>query len=368
MTPYYVFFLIIGALGLLSDISKEVKKFTLPTIIFVLFFFMAFRARSVGADTSNYVWLFVSHGMSYRSLAEVWASKGDITGLYDTYAWIVYQLFPYEQAILVCNSLIISAGIYLFIREFSETEVFSVLIYVLSFCYFFAFNGMRQSVAEAIVLMALVCMNRKQYVPEILLLIAAIGIHQTAIFMVPVTIATHLLRGCRHYGTTYVFVSCLAIALAIRVLYEPLFNVFSGMFEHYSMYSAGSSPYATSDLTQGRQAILYVVVGLFMFFATRMPGVSGLICLDGRNRVLWVVSSFCVGMGIFCTGYELLARLIYFTLPALSCVLGFLAKKLDVGNKTVLIRMGLLICYFMLCVYMLNANYSIVVPYSFCWE
>lgn len=368
MTPYYCFFLLIGGLALLSGISKEAKKFALPAIMAVLFFFMAFRARSVGADTSNYVWLFVSHGMSYGSLAEVWASKGDITALYDAYAWIVYQLFPYEQAILVCNSLIICVGVYLFISEFSETEIFSVLIYVLSFCYFFAFNGMRQSVAAAIVLMALVCMNRRQYLPEIILLVVAVGIHQTAIFMGPVVVASHLLRNSKRYRVTYIFVCCLAIGLVIRILYEPLFNVFSGMFSHFSMYSEGSSPYATSDATQGRQAILYMVIGLFMFVATRLPSISRSICLDDRSRVLWLIGSLCIGMGIFCTDFELLARLIYYTLPELSCVLGFLSNRLDISNKTVLVRIGLLACYFVLCVYMLNANYSIVIPYSFCWK
>jgi transmembrane protein EpsG len=367
MTPYYVLLLLIVGLGLFSGVSKEAKEFSLLGIMVVLFFFMAFRARSVGADTNNYVWLFVSQGMSYSSLAEVWASKGDISALYDMYAWAVYQLCPYEQTILVCNSLIICVGVFLFIREFSETEIFSVLIYVLSFCYFFAFNGMRQSVAASIVLMALVCMNRKQYLPEILLLIVALGIHQSAFFMVPITISLHLLRNCKRYGATCIFVTCLAAALAVRVLYEPLFYVFSGMFEHYSMYSEGSSPYAASDLTQGRQAILYVVVGLFMFFATRIPGISRSICFDGGNRVIWLVGSLCVGMGIFCTGYELLARLIYYPLPALCCNLGLLSEKLDVGNKTVLIRMGLLVCYFVLCIYMLRSNYSIVVPYAFCW-
>jgi hypothetical protein len=368
MTAYYVLFVVIGGIALFSGLLERAKRWGLPTIMVVLFFLMAFRARSVGADTNNYVWLFMSHGMSYSSLADVWASKGDITALYDTYAWVVYQLFPFEQSILVCNSLIICLGVYLFIREFSETEVFSALLYVLSFCYFFAFNGMRQSVAAAIVLMALVCMRRGKYVPEVLLLVVALGIHQTSLVMVPVVIAAHVLRRSMKFGVTWMFVECIAVALAVRVFYGPLFNTFSDLFSRFDVYSVGGGPFSVADTTQGRQAILYVVIAVFMLVAVRMPGVSRAIAGSEDNRVLWLIGSLCVGFGIFCTDYELLARLINYMLPALGCVLGTLAKRLDRGNKTVFVRMGLLTCYFVLCVYMLQVNYSIVVPYRFFWE
>lgn len=365
MTAYYVLFALIGGLSLIAGLFDKAKKWVLLTIMLVLFFFMAFRAKSVGADTNNYVALFVSHGMAYGNIDSVWASKGDITALYDAYAWVVYQLFPFEQSILVINSVIICAGVWLFIREFSETPVFSVLLYVLSFCYFFAFNGMRQSMAGALVLMALVCMNRRLYVPEVILLIVAIGVHQTALFMVPVVIAVHALIKGRRFDATYVLVGCIAAALLIRLFYTPLFDAFSSIFRHFDTYSEGGGPFSASDTTQGRQAVLYGAIAVFMFVASRVPGMSETIRANQKSRVLWAIGSLCVGFGLFCTDYELLARLIYYLLPALVCVLGFLSKRMDAGNKTVLIRMGLLTCYFILCLYMLSVNYSIVVPYEF---
>lgn len=368
MTPYYILFALVGGLALLSGIGERLKRPCLLAIMMILFFFMAFRATSVGADTANYVALFVNHGIAYDSVASIWNSKGDITALYDAYAWIVWQLFPNQQAILVCNSAIICIGVYLFIREFSETKVLSILLYVLSFCYFFAFNGMRQSVAGAIVLMALVCMNRKKYVAEIVLLAIALGVHQTSLFMYPVVAAAHILKRREHFGATSVLLACLAIALGIRLLYEPLFSAFSGMFSSFNIYAEGGGPFSSSDTTQGRQMILYGVIAVFLIVVSRVPLVSEALVNTGKGRALWLMGSLCVGFGIFCTTYELLARIIYYMLPALACLLGLVSKQLDVGNKTALIRMGFLACYFVLCIYMLMSNYSIVVPYHFFWE
>lgn len=368
MTPYYVLFVLIGGLGLLSGVSARLKRFCFFAIMVVLFFFMAFRATSVGTDTANYSRLFVSHGVTWGSVVDAWNSKGDVTALYDVYAWVVYRLFPNQQAILVCNGAIICLGVWLFIREFSETEIFSVLMYVLGFCYFFAFNGMRQSLAAAIVLMALACMNRKKYVPEVLLMIVALGIHQTSLFMWPVVIAAHVLGRSRRFGVTWVFLACLALALGIRLLYAPLFSAFSGLFSRFDVYSVGGGPFSMADTTQGRQAILYGVVGVFLFVAACMPGMPEALGGNEKTRALWLLGSLCVGFGLFCTTFELLARLIYYLLPGLACVLGLVSSRLDIGNKTVLVRMGLLACYFVLCVYMLGANYSGVVPYHFFWE
>lgn len=368
MTPYYVLFALVGVFGLVSGVNEKLKKPALLAIMGTLFFFMAFRSSSVGADTANYSNLFVIHGFSYGSIADVWASKGDITALYDSYAWVLYQLFPYQQAILICNSAIICLGVYLFIREFSETEVFSTLLYVFSFCYFFAFNGMRQSVAGSIVLLALVCMNRKKYAGEIALLLVALGIHQTSLFMYPVVAACHVLGKSERFGASYVLIACLAVALGIRLLYEPLFSAFSGLFTNFSTYADGGGPFSSADTTQGRQAILYGAIALFLLVSSRMPVVAEAVRGAEHGRVLWFIGSLCVGFGLFCTTYELLARLIYYMLPGLACLLGLVTKQIDLGNKTVLIRMGLLGCYFALCVYMLFSNYSIVVPYHFFWE
>lgn len=368
MTVYIVLIIVLCGIALFSGLFEQARKWGLPTIMVVLFFLMAFRARTVGTDTNSYVWLFTSHGMAFSSLGEMWSSRGDITALYDSYAWVIYQLVPFEQSILICNSFIICLGVYLFIREFSETEVFSALLYVLSFCYFFAFNGMRQSVAAAIVLMALVCMRREKYVSEVLLLIIALGIHQTSLFMVPVVIAAHILNNSQHFGAAWILFACLAAAFSIRILYAPLFEVFSGLFSHFGMYAEGASPFSITDTTQGRQAFLYIVIALFMLMSVCVPGVSQTIAIHKERRTLWLMASLCVGFGVFCTNYELLARLIYYVLPALACILGTLSKQLDVGNKTVLVRMGLLACYLVLCLYMLYANYGNVVPYTFFWK
>lgn len=368
MTPYCILFALIGSIALVNGAFCKERRWGLPVMVIVLFFFMAFRARTVGADTNNYVWLFMNHGLSYGDIAQVWASKGDITALYDVYAWLVYQLLPFEQAILVCNSIVICTGVYFFIREYSDEQVLSVLLYVLSFCYFFAFNGMRQSLAGAIVLMALVCVNKKKYGFTVILLVLALGIHQTSLFMVPVCIAVCLLAKVRKYNPAIVMLLCIGAALAVRLLYLPLFGVFAGLFDHFSMYGESGGPFSVADSTQGRQTILYVIIAVFALVASRRPGVSEAISESRCARTLWLVGSLCMGFGIFCTDYELLARLIYYLQPGLACLLGFLATRLDVGEKTALVRMGLLAGYFVLCIYMLQANYSDVVPYRFFWK
>lgn len=369
MFPYFVLF---GSLATVSCVSllvgKRLSTWGLRFCFVILFCFMAFRSKTVGADTFSYVALYMSHGSTYRNVIQVFAGQGGLTALYDVYAFIVYKLFHAEQAILVCNSVVICFGFYKFIQTFSSEPFFALMLYVFTFCYFFAFNGMRQSMACSLVLLAMVCLQRDFRIVAACLMLLAIGIHQTSLFAVAVVLASFILSKSEMYSCSRIFTGALFFAFAISILYRPLFNLFSGVFGHYAMYREGASSFSVTDSTQGRQTLVYAATGFLMLLSISSKRVRNIISNSGSDRVCWLIASLCVGFGLFCTKAELLARLIYYLVPGYVCSLSAVVSAADSRNKTIILGLFLLAAYFLLCIYMLASNYSIIVPYRFFWQ
>lgn len=363
MVPYLALLALITVTALVSSVTNnELIGFIVISVS--LFLLMGLRAKSVGADTENYVNLFVIHGAFSGGIRNIWESTGGITALYDIWAYIVYLILPYEQAILITNSAIIVLGVALFINEFANNKLYSLLLYVFSFCYFFAFNGMRQSLAGSLVLMAVVLFSHGRRIWPFLLAICAIGVHQTSIFLIFALAASWIAACCKWLTRDRLLAIALAAAFLISSLYTPLFNTFTSIFDHYSMYEQGQSQFSSSDATQGRQAILYLVILVFVMVVIRNSA-GGDHCLTSSRcgRTIWFMGSMCIGFGIFCTSYELLARLLFYLVPFFCCSLDDVCFMIDKKNRTVLFRFSIAACYLVLCIYMLSSNYSIVLPY-----
>ena len=122
--------------------QKKAKKVYLIAVFVLLTLVMAFRSQQVGVDAAAYCSYYMRIGISDQFMNIVNAAP-----LYSIYNRLLYYLFPYEQAILVFNAIIVNSCFGYFIYKRSEHPVFSSICYLLLYTYMNTFNGTRQYIA-----------------------------------------------------------------------------------------------------------------------------------------------------------------------------------------------------------------------------
>ena len=98
--------------------QKKAKKVYLIAVFVLLTLVMAFRSQQVG-DAAAYCSYYMRIGISDQFMNIVNAAP-----LYSIYNRLLYYLFPYEQAILVFNAIIVNSCFGYFIYKRSEHPVF----------------------------------------------------------------------------------------------------------------------------------------------------------------------------------------------------------------------------------------------------
>lgn len=164
-------------LGLLwiSTNSVELKnRNKLSAIVcgFPLFMIAAIR-QGIGTDYYTYIEmleLYFSHG--FRGKVE--------PGFFWLNVFIDYFFENPQWLFVVCSAMIVFL-IFYYVLESSINPVFSIYLYITLTFYLSSFNTMRQHIACAICLIALVFLNKKSYLKFFVLVGIAVLFHYTAI-------------------------------------------------------------------------------------------------------------------------------------------------------------------------------------------
>lgn len=181
MTIYLVQILIIGFLGIIIRPDKTLlrrKRFIYLSFI-ILALVSSIRAYSVGADTSDYVWMF----NYYES------QPGHYTRI--EWGFLLYlkilKLISSNPQIMLIASSIICIGIACFIiYKLSPNPVMSMILYILMGLYFSQMNTMRQSLAISFTSIAFYLIleyerKAKPLIISILIMLLAVSFHTIAV-------------------------------------------------------------------------------------------------------------------------------------------------------------------------------------------
>ena len=118
---------------------------------------MAFRSQLGRGGCRRPIAVTICESVSAISL---WISSMPLR-LYSIYNRLLYYLFPYEQAILVFNAIIVNSCFGYFIYKRSEHPVFSSVCYLLLYTYMNTFNGTRQYIACGLFLVGIIFAGEK---------------------------------------------------------------------------------------------------------------------------------------------------------------------------------------------------------------
>lgn len=189
----------------------------------ILFFIIAFRALSVGTDTSNYQnhFLYISHGTSI-DIEFLWFYLNKIIAYYNGDFSNVLQL----------AALLTLVPIYIVIGKKSIYPLLSVFFYLAFYYYFYSFNIMRQGIAMSWGLLTIVSFieGKKKWV--VLFLPIAILFHYSAAIILPMLFIVYLFCKKKVEYTLPLQIGTMVLGL---FLYELIIQSLTKHF--YSNYS-----------------------------------------------------------------------------------------------------------------------------------
>lgn len=185
----YIIFLLNSPL--LHDLNKGIthikvmRAVMIIPIIGFLFFITIYRSLEVGTDYLMYYNFYL---------------KGDYVDLFDFFVVIIYDFARHERNFLVFTFILTSLFLFfnvLAIKKISRSFYVSFTFFILSFYYFYIYNGMRQAVAISIIFFGIYFiqkekLNVKDFLFYTLLICMAMQFHFSAIYMFPLFILRFL--------------------------------------------------------------------------------------------------------------------------------------------------------------------------------
>lgn len=219
MAPFlYLFFPIV-----ICFICNEKKLRHIEARYFIiacigLFLLLGFRAEDVGIDTPRY-YLSFYHINYFPIIAKLRYEPG-----YFFLNQVVDLLgFGPEMMIAVCSFMIVFSVSY-FVFELSPAIGLSLILYAGLFGYFFAFNGVRQAVAQSLLLLGFALyFSNKRYLAVFVCILAPL-FHYSSILFFP------------FLPVLYVRKKVLSIWILLIWIFSLPFVVFSKSFSFISSY------------------------------------------------------------------------------------------------------------------------------------
>lgn len=200
------------------------KKWAAPIIVFLLFFFSAFRGDKVGTDTLNYMdWDSISYKARLFSSEDV--SFEDFGGKVEVLnnglnALVYYGNLP-ARLIIIIYSLVTLLTFVLSAKSFKVNITISCLFLVLLGFYFYSFNTARQICACSIVLLSYNYLKYDDYRKWLffLLVLLATSIHSFSICAVPCFFSRWIKLNRKVIG--YIALAISLVLLLVNIPFVP---------------------------------------------------------------------------------------------------------------------------------------------------
>ena len=173
MTPYLFLFTLSFFIGIFNT-KKESKAGTL-LLMFLLFFYAAFRDFSVGGDTLNYVNYFLNPQMGYGE------DKREFELFFQYWNIILAKIIPNGHFFIFINAFVNFWSLYYIIKKESLLKIPCLLLILSGILWVFYLSGIRQSLAISFFVLSFYFLTKKKWTLFIPFSILAILTHTTVL-------------------------------------------------------------------------------------------------------------------------------------------------------------------------------------------
>lgn len=278
MGIYLVLLIIIMFCLLLNVNRRKIGRKVFVVIIFAMIALVSMlRSWQVGVDTAQYYRNFaVISQMAWSQSDELRYEKG-YYALCKLLSYITYD----GQILIAVTSLFMVGSVGRFIYKYSKDVVLSAYLYICLNIYFFHLNGMRQSLAIAVLLWGVDYLVEDKKIRFLIVVYIASLFHSSAFIFVVILLVKDRVY---HKGR---YMQLMLVTVAGFITAVPMFKVVTGIIGKYSGYL--ESEYAAANYFG---ALFQFIVGFSIYSLCHYLYVSRIKTFENKidQIVMWSVA------------------------------------------------------------------------------
>lgn len=337
MLPYLLVLIFVMTWMILEYTSVNRKSLWIPLISLSLL--ASLRSYRVGTDTGNYTRYFRSELNTYN-----YSFHEDIEYGYQLLEYIILHFtHNYFWLFIVCSLIVISCYLVI-IRKYSVNYILSVFIYITLGSYLFFFNGLRQGIAMAIIVLATPYLLQKKTIKFLLMVGLASLFHTSALFIIPFYFLINFNIKDFYKPFISLLTSILTSQLALRYVADT-----NPRYEGYTQSSENAGGFFILAFHVSISLILFIISYIYRI---RDNNFTKLLTYHASGVLFIIPIAF---MGTTPSGPQRL--LAYFTWSSVLLI-PFALKKIN-NNIITLLTIFLSITYFILT----TSRFSDLTPY-----
>lgn len=328
------------------------KKVYVCIASFLLVFLASMRSLQVGKDTNMYHTLFIymSNIGSFKAALKSW-QRGGVEILYAVMEYVFSHKANF-QIFLSVASIISIVPVMIVIYKYSKNYFMSLFLYI-AFGYFsFSMNGIRQSIAIGICMLAYMAARNQNLIQYFILIVIACLFHSSAIIFLPVFWLSKIKI------TRKTIIIYLGLVLVMNIFKARIFS-FMNLFSRQT--------YEGTAETGGRGMYLFILFILAAMLIWRKEFIENnknrddnmtLLSMFSIAALLWPIAS--LNTAVFRLYY-------YYHIFMIFAVPAFLDSLKDSYAKVILYLIFIIVGIYYLKIYIIGGEllYS---PYSFFWQ
>lgn len=343
MFPFYLILISSYILALLARVTKKNSGYSnLYFYAFVTIFMALFSGLRWGiGDTPDYVHLYGLIGPGY-----------DSNGGYEEGFILLLRCLKSisdNPQLMIGFTGIVTTTLNLFvIRKYCKDAYveIAVFIYIASGYFLTTMNGIRQSLAAAILFSGTVLIIKKKFIPYLILCILVMQIHSSAFVLIP---CYFIVRTEAWSKRIYELIAIFMVGL---LLYDPLMNLVFGVLGNtkFSEYK---------NFNEGGANVLRVLVFL-------VPVILSFIKREELKRK-WKYSNIFINMSLLSSlvmGFSLynwiFSRFTIYFMPYTFILLAYEIKNCFKDAERRLFYYGVIVCYFIFFIYEYQISLNMV--------
>lgn len=257
--PYIIIFLVIFFFSI--KYWKRSNQKYLKIVAWLSFLFIGLRAPVVGADTYDYVRIFLGKSSNYEFSIDNWEP------LFVAYNYILGLFIRNGQLYLLISTFISLFPIFYLVKRYSCNPPLSILLFFLLGIYQVYFVALRQILGLAILLCGVIYVleeKQKKWFVFILLSVCSYMIHRSSVIAAIVFLLCYFIPLSRKWAFLFIMGSCFCGLLLNWVDVTKILFLASGMqldFIHADVYLQWS----LKDTTGYFGILIKTLVALYVF-------------------------------------------------------------------------------------------------------
>ncbi len=347
MTAYVALAIFPILLGLCFPKLHQSKKQRITFFVLcgiVMLFFMGLRHYSLGStDTMNY-YNAMQRAISSSSWHNFYDPDYYEVGL-QAFMYLLSRFVDHPQWLLFVTSLFYILCVFYFVNHNSDNIPLSITTYISLGLMQFHLQGMRQSIAMCICLLAYEQAKRKHFIKFLLLVLFATAFHQTAVVFLPIYFL------CRLKFSWKSMVGIFGGSILMVIFTDNIINLANEAFD---------KNYVTTVTSGG-----FVALGIYLVILALTLWYYSIHKTDDKTPLLFVLvlATLCYGMRY--TGALVAERVsFYFSFSQVAMLPAALRLFAPKDRKI----MGYVISVFVVALFIYRLIGSEFVVYKFFWQ